>query len=159
MAVSIFRLRARVGFSIHHFLWPARLNPRLWICRPSFERQRDFNPPQQCAAQRTCTEFAPNDQRIFLCFRSLRTTNRGATVTSTQLRREGIEMIAPHTSRRKRKTQGGRRRRRFERRWIVERFFAWIQWRRRLLVRWEYYPRNFLGFVQLTAICILLRQF
>src|SRR6266513_851248 len=45
------------------------------------------------------------------------------------------------------------------RRWIVERFFAWIQWRRRLLVRWEYYPINFLGFVQLAAICILLRQF
>src|SRR5437879_11246962 len=41
----------------------------------------------------------------------------------------------------------------------IEMFFAWIQWRRRLLVRWEYYPRNFLGFVQLAAICILLRQF
>jgi transposase len=76
-----------------------------------------------------------------------------------QLRREGVEMIAPHRSNRKRKTQDGRRLRRYERRWIVERFFAWIQWRRRLLVRWEYYARNFLGFVQLAAICILLRQF
>ena len=56
-------------------------------------------------------------------------------------------------------TQDGRRLRRYERRWIVERFFAWIQWRRRLLVRWEYYPINFLGFVQLAAICIPLRQF
>ena len=28
--------------------------PRFWIWRPSFERQRDFNPPEQCAAQRTC---------------------------------------------------------------------------------------------------------
>src|SRR5215471_17453360 len=26
---------------------------RLWIWRPSFERQRDFNPPEQRAAQRT----------------------------------------------------------------------------------------------------------
>jgi hypothetical protein len=26
-------------------------------------------------------------------------------------------------------------------------------------VRWEYYPINFLGFVQLAALCILLRQF
>ena len=67
------------------------------------------------------------------------------------------EMIAPHRSNRKRKTgvgcvatNGAG---------IVERFFAWIQWRRRLLVRWEYYPINFLGFVQLAAICILLRQF
>jgi transposase len=76
-----------------------------------------------------------------------------------QLRRDGIEMIAPHRSDRKRKTQDRRRLRRYERRWIVERFFAWIQWRRRLLVRWEFYPRNFLGFVQLAAICILLRHF
>ena len=76
-----------------------------------------------------------------------------------QLRREGIEMIAPHRGTRKRKTQDGRRLRRYERRWIVERFFAWLQWRRRLLVRWEFYPRNFLGFVQLAAICILLRHF
>src|SRR5262249_55602460 len=76
-----------------------------------------------------------------------------------ELRREGIEMIAPHRSGRKRKTQDGRRLRRYQRRWIVERFFAWIQWRRRLLVRWEFYPHNFLGFVQLAAICILLRHF
>jgi len=69
------------------------------------------------------------------------------------------ETIAPHTSRRKRKTQEGRRLRCYERRWIVERFFAWIQWQRRLLVRWEYYPTNFLGFVQLATLCILLKQF
>jgi transposase len=75
-----------------------------------------------------------------------------------QLRRDGIEMIAPHRSDRKRKTQDRRRLRRYERRWIVERFFAWIQWRRRLLVRWEFYPRNLLGFVRLAAICILLRH-
>jgi hypothetical protein len=31
--------------------------------------------------------------------------------------------------------------------WIVERCFAWLQWQRRLLVRWEYYYANFLGFV------------
>jgi transposase len=76
-----------------------------------------------------------------------------------QLRREGVEMTAPHRSNRKRKTQDGRRLRNNERRWIVERFFAWIQWHRRLLVRWEYYPINFLGFVQLAAICVLVKQF
>ena len=77
-----------------------------------------------------------------------------------QLREQGIQMIAPHKSNRvKRKTQDGRRLRRYERRWIVERFFAWMQWHRRLLVRWEYYPINFLGFVQLGAICIMLKQF
>ena len=36
---------------------------------------------------------------------------------------------------------------------------AWIQWQRRLLVRWEYYLRNFLGFAQLAVLCILLKQF
>jgi len=75
------------------------------------------------------------------------------------MRAQGTEMISPHRSTRKRKTQDGRRLRRYERRWIVERFFAWLQWQRRLLVRWEYYPTNFLGFVQLAALCILLKQF
>jgi transposase len=77
-----------------------------------------------------------------------------------ELRKDGIEMISPHRSnRKKRKTQDGRRLRRYERRWLVERFFAWIQWQRRLLIRWEYYAENFLGFVQLATIAILLRQF
>jgi transposase len=56
------------------------------------------------------------------------------------------------------KTQDGRRPRRYapvDRR----RFFAWLQWKRRLLVRWEYYASNFLGFVQLGCISMLLRQF
>jgi transposase len=30
------------------------------------------------------------------------------------------------------------------RRWLVERFFAWMQWQRRILVRWEYDTQNFL---------------
>jgi transposase len=77
-----------------------------------------------------------------------------------QLRKEGIEMISPHKSNRtKKKTHDGRRLRRYERRWIVERFFAWLQWQRRLLVRWEYYAANFLGFVQLASIAILLKRF
>ena len=49
--------------------------------------------------------------------------------------------------------------RRYARRWLVERFFAWIQWHRRILVRWEYYPQNFLGFVQLACLVILFRRF
>jgi len=77
-----------------------------------------------------------------------------------ELRDDGIEMIAPHKRNRVRqRTQDGRRLRRYERRWLVERFFAWIQWQRRLLVRWEYYAENFLGFVQLATIAILLKQF
>src|SRR5215469_9281252 len=34
------------------FLWPARNYSHFWIWRPSFERQRDFNPHEQRAAQR-----------------------------------------------------------------------------------------------------------
>jgi transposase len=77
-----------------------------------------------------------------------------------QLRQQRIEMIASHKSNRvKKKTQDGRRLRRYERRWIAERFFAWLQWQRRLLVRWEFYAANFLGFVQLASVTILLTRF
>lgn len=77
-----------------------------------------------------------------------------------ELREEGVEMIAPHRGgRRKRKTQDGRKLRRYERRWIVERFFAWLQWQRRLITRWEFYAANFLGFVQLASVMILLKRF
>ena len=77
-----------------------------------------------------------------------------------ELRREGIEMIAPHRANRsKPPTQDRRRLSRFMRRWLVERFFAWIQWQRRILVRWEYHTENFLGFVQLACLVILFRRF
>jgi len=76
-----------------------------------------------------------------------------------QLKREGVELIAPHRSNRKLKTQDGRALRRYARRWLVERFFAWLQWKRRLLVRWEYYANNFLGFVQLASITMMLKRF
>jgi len=56
------------------------------------------------------------------------------------LQQDGINMIAPHRSTRKLKTQDGRHLRRDQRRWLVERFFAWLQWKRRLLVRWNITP-------------------
>ena len=46
--------------------------------------------------------------------------------------------------------------RRYPRRWIVERFFPKMQWKRRLLVHADYYLTNLLGFVQLGAQSILL---
>jgi transposase len=70
----------------------------------------------------------------------------------------GIEMIAPHRAARKKPaTQDGRPLRRYRRRWKVERLFAWLQNFRRLVVRHEYYAENFLGFVRLGCIVILLR--
>ena len=70
-----------------------------------------------------------------------------------------IEMIAPHNPTRKRKTQDGRPLRRYKRRWKVERIFAWLQNYRRLVTRYERKATNFLGFVQLGCILILLREF
>jgi hypothetical protein len=40
-----------------------------------------------------------------------------------------------------------------------QRFFGWIQWQRRILVRWEYHANNFLGFVQLACLVVLLKRF
>ena len=77
-----------------------------------------------------------------------------------ELKVEGVEMVAPHRKNRKRrKTQDGRPLRRYARRWKVERFFAWLQWQRRIVTRWEYYPNNFLGFVQLASLLILFKRF
>ena len=70
-----------------------------------------------------------------------------------------VEMIAPHKSNRcKQSTQDGRTLRRYRKRWKVERFFAWLQNFRRLVVRYEYHLENFLAMIQLGCIVILLRR-
>ena len=75
-----------------------------------------------------------------------------------ELTEQGIEMIAPHKRNRKKlKTQDGRKLRRYKRRWKVERLFAWLHKFRRVVVRYDYHPENFLGFVHLACIKILLR--
>ena len=78
-----------------------------------------------------------------------------------RLREErNIELIAPHREgRTKPATQDGRPLRRYRRRWKIERLFAWLQHFRRINTRYEYYPLNFLGFVQLGCLVILMRQF
>ena len=69
-----------------------------------------------------------------------------------QLRRDyDIEMIAPKRENRG-KTQDGRKLRRYKSRWRVERLFAWLQWFRRLVTRYEYYIENFLGMVRLACL-------
>ena len=73
--------------------------------------------------------------------------------------RFGVQLIAPHNPMRSRKaTQDGRVLRRYRRRWKIERFFAWLHNFRRVVIRWEYYPENFLGMVQLACAVILLRH-
>jgi transposase len=74
------------------------------------------------------------------------------------LAERGIEMIAPHRrNRKKKKTQDGRKLRRYKRRWKVERLVAWLTNFRRLVVRYERRAENYLGFVQLGCVIILLR--
>jgi transposase len=77
---------------------------------------------------------------------------------AAQLAEGDVELIAPNRSNRKIKTQDGRPLRRYKRRWKIERLFAWLHNFRRLVTRWEYDVLNFLGFVQLGCIVILLRR-
>jgi transposase len=72
------------------------------------------------------------------------------------LKERGTEMIAPNR-RRSRRSQDGRPLRRYKRRWKVERLFAWLQNYRRIQTRWERHAHNYLGFVHLGCIVILLR--
>ena len=74
------------------------------------------------------------------------------------LRKYGIELIAPHRSNRKNKTQDGRRLRRYHRRWRIERLFAWLQNFRRLVTRYERHAENFLGMLHLGCCLIMLRR-
>jgi transposase len=69
-----------------------------------------------------------------------------------------IEMFAPNRRVRRQKTRDGRKLRRYRRRWKVERLFASMQNFRRLVTRWEYHVENFLGFVHLACLHMMLRH-
>jgi transposase len=56
------------------------------------------------------------------------------------------------------KTQDGRSLRRYKRRWKVERLNSWLLSYRRIAVRYEYKVENYIGFVHLACIRILLRH-
>lgn len=72
----------------------------------------------------------------------------------------GLELIAPHKANRKKpKSQDGRKLRRYTRRWKIERVFAWLQNFRRIQTRWDYKLQNYLGFIHLGIMKILLRYF
>ena len=79
-------------------------------------------------------------------------------VLDRELAERGIEMIAPHKSNRvKAQTQDGRRLRRYKRRWKIERLWSWLFNYRRIATRFDFHVENFLGFVHLGCIKILLR--
>jgi transposase len=57
-----------------------------------------------------------------------------------------------------RPTQDGRALRRYKRRCVVERFFAWLHNSRRLVTRWERHVENFVAMLQLGCMRILLNR-
>ena len=75
------------------------------------------------------------------------------------LARRGTQLIAPHRAGRTRSApQDGRPLRRYRRRWIVERTFAWLHRFRRLVVRYEYYTLMYLAFLHLACVILTLRR-
>ena len=71
-ALACFRLSLSCPFRLLHtflLLRPARNYPRFWIWHPSFGRQRDFNPPEQRAAQHAVRPPPTPCSASFLRFR------------------------------------------------------------------------------------------
>lgn len=76
-----------------------------------------------------------------------------------RLARRGIDPIIPARSNHKRAThQDGRKLRRYRRRWIVERTFAWLGQFRRLVVRYERLITTYAGFFHLACALLTLRR-
>jgi transposase len=77
-----------------------------------------------------------------------------------RLAAQGVALIAPHrTNRSKPKTQDDRVLRRYQRRWKIERLFAWLNKYKRVLVRWDRLVEHFLAFVHLACAMILMRRY
>ena len=91
--------------------------------------------------------------------RSSSSKKRSANASSeVALAKRGIDMIAPHNPTH-RKTQDARKLKRYRRRWLIERVFAWLMRFRRVVTRYEHKAENFLCFVELGCAVILLRRF
>jgi transposase len=75
-----------------------------------------------------------------------------------ELEAQDIELIAPTRRTTRSRWQDGRPLRRYKRRWKIERLFAWLLRFRRLTNRYESKAENFLGFLHLGCLVILLRH-
>jgi transposase len=71
-----------------------------------------------------------------------------------------VELIAPRRGgvRASTRKQDGRKMRRYRRRWKVECLFAWLKRWRRIATRWERKAENYLAFLKVGCIVILLRR-
>lgn len=76
-----------------------------------------------------------------------------------RLAQRGIEPIIPARRNNKKAThQDGRKLRRYRRRWIVERTFAWLGHFRRLVVRYERLIETYAGLFHLACAMLTLRR-
>lgn len=76
-----------------------------------------------------------------------------------RLRRRGIELIVPYRENNQhRRYEDGRKPRRYQPRWIVERTNAWPGQFRRLLVRHEYLLCTYRAFFCVACFWITLRR-
>lgn len=76
-----------------------------------------------------------------------------------RLAQRGIEPIIPARRNHKKAThQDGRKLRRYRRRWIVERTFAWMGHFRRLVVRYERLITTYAGFFHMACALLTLRR-
>ena len=72
---------------------------------------------------------------------------------------QGVELVCPHRSNRVRPArQDGRALRRYRRRYIVERAFAWLDNFRRLVARYEWYDEMYVAFVHIACAMIAIRR-
>jgi len=69
-----------------------------------------------------------------------------------KLRAKGIILIAPDRDCKLRPTQDRRSLKRMKRRWTIERYFARIKNYRRVAIRWNRKPENYLAMVQLACL-------
>ena len=76
-----------------------------------------------------------------------------------ELAAKGIELIAPHHKNRTApRTQDGRKLKAYKKRWVVERFFAWIKPARPLLTRFDKKIPVFQAFLDLFAALTLIND-
>jgi transposase len=72
---------------------------------------------------------------------------------------DGYRLLSPHRKNRRRPSRNdGRRMRRYKRRWIVERTFAWVHSYRRVVTRYERRVDLYDGFVHLACAFIALNR-
>jgi transposase len=76
-----------------------------------------------------------------------------------RLAKRNLRLVAPHRkNRRKPSRNDGRTLRKYKRRYVVERTFAWFHHYRRAAVRYDLKPAHYEGFVGLACILMVLTK-